>query len=655
MAKDHFCDLEDIAEVTGLSVDELRGYAGRGWLDGGRDEGQERFWKNDSIWRCGLIDHLRKDFGFTDEEVEGALEYMDTVKIARMGGGRVKERYCPFERELAKAGPVWISAPQGDVSPEEPVHFTVHGEIDPLRLDYLLVRSDAVLAHRGRAETFELLGKKYARGTVPAGLPFHEAGGTYRIHLAGCASYGFRISKDARARFIELGLRYFRGTRCGERTEFHPACHLDDGIRDDTNGYYPLVGGWHDAGDFCHITSTTAASYYLAKALEATEPGERYHQVLFDEAMHGADYNLRARDTRTGKVFENKGVGRGGFGGRFGDNQRLTDNIVLSGDERHIRTNGSIETAMDCLSALAVMARVSNGPGRFRESCLEAGEKGWRFHANQEDTRVYHKAKRVIAALEWYRTTGEDSWAERMRRALDELIGLVDSDGDVVDLDGKIFLEHYQHGSPLVALAQAAESTSPHAERAGDAARRLADRLVELAGLQPYGVTCYAVTKREHIETYTNQDTVNRWHPLGGGKAYRMYQPFTGRFWQGSVSQLSLLGVGLAILARVTGRREYRELALRHLDWCVGMNPYQCCMISGWGECEAAPQSGAVGYMPGGTYQGPIGDQDDEPYFQVGEGMRIGEEPLFNYGGPSYSREYWSPLAGALIWLRALL
>lgn len=646
-----YCELEQIAEVTGLGLEVLQGYAERGWFDREHEDGTGRFWKGDSVYRCGLIDHLRKDFRFSDEEIGGALKYMDTVKIARMGGGRVKGRYCPFERELAKAGPVWICAPQGDRSPEEPVCFTVHGEIDQALLDYLVVRSDAVLVYRGRAETFELLGRTYARGIVPAGL----AEGTYRIHLAGCGSYSFRVSKDARARFIELGLRYFRGTRCGERTEFHPACHLDDGIRDDTDEYYPLVGGWHDAGDFCHITSTTAASYYLAKAIEATDPAERYHGALLEESMHGADYNLRARDSRTGKVFENKGVGRGGFAGQFGDNGRLTDNIVLSGDERHIRTNGSIETAMCCLGALAVMARVHEGPGRFRDSCVEAGEKGWRFHEKQEDKRVYHKAKRVIAALEWHRTTGEKVWAERMGGELDGLIAQIDSDGDVLDLDGKILLEHYQHGAPLVALAQAAEASSPHSDRAADAARRVADRLLELAKLQPYGVTCYAVTKNEHIETYTNQDTVNKWHPLGGEKAYRMYQPFTRRFWQGSVSQLSLLGVGLAILERVSGKREYRDLAARHFDWCVGMNPYQCCMTSGWGECEAAPQSGAVGYMPGGTYQGPIGDQDDEPYFQVGEGMRIGEEPLFNYGGPSYSREYWSPLSGALIWLRALL
>ena len=59
--------------------------------------------------------------------------------------------------------------------------------------------------------------------------------------------------------------------------------------------------------------------------------------------------------------------------------------------------------------------------------------------------------------------------------------------------------------------------------------------------------------------------------------------------------------------------------------------------------------------MPGGTLQGPIGDQDDVPYFQVGKGMRVGEEPLFNFAGPSYSREYWSPLSSSLMWLRTLL
>ena len=89
MAKDQFCELEDIAEATGLGLEVLRDYLERGWFDREHEDGTGRFWRSDSVWRCGLIDHLRRHFGFTDHEVEGVLNYMDTVKIARMGGGRV--------------------------------------------------------------------------------------------------------------------------------------------------------------------------------------------------------------------------------------------------------------------------------------------------------------------------------------------------------------------------------------------------------------------------------------------------------------------------------------------------------------------------------------------------------------------------------------
>jgi hypothetical protein len=646
-----FCDLNAVAEHCELAIETVQEYFNNGWFDIS-EEDLQLVAKGDSIYRCGLIDHLRRGWGYTDEEVTGVIFFMDEFKIARMGGGRVKERYVPFEQELAKNGPVWICIGLGEHTPERPIPFMVHGDLESLPdLTYRVVRSDAVLLQKGEIEVFELLGRKYGRGAVQPGL----LDGDYRIHLGGCASYLFLICNDAKENFIELGLRYFQGTRCGEETEFHPACHLDDAIRDDSGEYYPLVGGWHDAGDFCHITSTTSAGMYLSKALEASSVSNRFYDELYNEAMHGGSYNLRARDQKTGKVFENKGVGRGGFTGKFGDNHRLTDNIINSGDERHIRTEAAVQTAMDCITDLAVMAREYTGPSELKDSCIAGGDKSWKFHEDQEVSNVYQYAKQVYAALEWYKTTGEDKWIERMKNPFEALCDCGDSDGDFVDLNGKILLEHYQHGSPLLALALAAEVDTPYKEKALEMGGRAADRMVELSKLQPYGITCYALCKDEHIDSYVNQDTVNKWHPLSNGKHYRMYQPFTGRFWQGSVSQLSVLGIGLAILGKTANRQEYTDLAWSHYDWCTGRNPYQCCMMSGWAENEAAPQSGVVGYMPGGTYQGPIGDQDDEPYFQVGFGMRIGEEPMFNYGGPSYAREYWSPTSGALVWLRTLL
>ncbi len=659
MAGEKFCGLEEIAQANSLSIETVEEYADRGWFD--REEGRSgSFYRGDSIWRCSLISHLRTAFGYSDEEIDGIILHLDTSDIARMGGyPKHEERFVPFEQELAKAGPVWICVGLGEHIPDTPVRFVVHGKIDTEQLDFRVVSFDAVQIYKGKAEPFTLLDKTYAAGVIEPGLPE----GSYRIYFGGCASYEFHVTPSACDDYAELILRYFRGVRCGEETEFHPACHLDDGIRLDTGEYHPLVGGWHDAGDMCHIMSTFRAGYYLSKALEVSGPSLACRDELYEEAMHGADFNLRARDAETGKCFTGKGVGgRGGFNGKYIDSFRFTDNLINSGDERHIAADGNV-SAMENLSCLAVMSREYNGPsGQFRESCREAAEKGWAFHepreVRPEQSPVCEVAKRLICCVEWFKTTGDAEWVKRGEKPLSDLLEHLDKDGDFVEQGGRLF-EYYQWGGQLLlALALAAGSGTSLSGSAQEGAARAADRIIALSKLHPYGITCFSVIRDEDIPSLTVAGgSVNTWHPLENGKSYRLYQPYTDVYHvHGSVNPVSIIGIGLAVLGRHLNNSEYMDLARRHWEWCIGLNPYQCCMTSSWGACEAAPLSPSVGYMPGGTYTGPVGHLKDDPYFQVGRGMRVGEEPLYHSGGPSaLTREVWTTLSAALLYLRMLI
>ena len=110
--------------------------------------------------------------------------------------------------------------------------------------------------------------------------------GRYRLRLSdGHLSAPFTVGDDIYEQLVPLILRYFDVQRCGpQHSEHRGPCHEDDGIihGGPRNGArIDATGGWHDAGDYLKFVETT--SYVAAVMLFAYD---HYHAHL-DRAVAG--------------------------------------------------------------------------------------------------------------------------------------------------------------------------------------------------------------------------------------------------------------------------------------------------------------------------------------------------------------------------------
>jgi hypothetical protein len=87
----------------------------------------------------------------------------------------------------------------------------------------------------------------------------------------------------------------------------------------------------------------------------------------------------------------------------------------------------------------------------------------------------------------------------------------------------------------------------------------------------------------------------------------------------------------LGAAGRAFGKQEYRELALRQLEWVMGSNPFGACLMTGEGMRNPYPHSRYVGLIPGGIMNGIAGNMKDEPVLDMSNG--------FDWR----TTEYWSP------------
>ena len=117
-------------------------------------------------------------------------------------------------------------------------------------------------------------------------------------------------------------------------------------------------------------------------------------------------------------------------------------------------------------------------------------------------------------------------------------------------------------------------------------------------------------------------------------------------YWQtGNTGCTAGYGTAMLYLADILDDMELRYLAARQLDWIMGINPFDASMIWGVGRNTPPCYPSKDFYPPvpelaGAVYEGPTGDQDDNPIIIPGF-----------YG----TCEYWMPHQSLTLWLMAEL
>jgi len=339
--------------------------------------------------------------------------------------------------------------------------------------------------------------------------------------------------------------------------------------------------------------------------------------------------------------------------GCYGDasDNRWTDNIPGSGDERRIRTtyNPLVQWAF-----VHVQARASRHlPAEEGKRCLQLARQAADFARRRgHDHRTLFLAAELRGNLELLsaRDTSTDPPAlvvmarELMKRQVRATEGLTGYFVEAEASDG--FRSIAFAADPALALLRLWELRTmlpgnPIAEQARQAVSDYIEgHLLADSGSNPFSLTPYGV--------FFNPPHGDRqlFREAGGGRGVRTFiHPFNSQgIVHGTSSVLMSHAHLLARAAVLMDRPDWRGAAEKLLHWCLGHNTLNRSLFTAIGYRQPIGYSFRIPQLPDAMFAGFIGRPDDTPYLE--ESSAIEWNTL----------EYWSipylHAAQAACWLR---
>lgn len=469
--------------------------------------------------------------------------------------------------------------------------------------------------------------------------------GSYQIETDGQISPPFAIREHAYDAIIASYLTFLGAQRCGSSVfGAHGPCHLDDGVLDRDGSAFPATGGWHDAGDFRkwlaftlhHVDALLTVYELLGK--DASR-GACLSNTLLDEVAWGNAFFHRMMDPN-GQVYEDVGGGRAPQGSTFvyendwwfenhpgcyadATDNRWTDNVLHSGDERAIRTayNPLVQWAF-----VHTQARASRHlPAPQAGQCLRLAQRAAQFARSRgHDNRTLFLAAELRGNLELLAAGDPSTDPHAVSAAARALIERQEKPGD--GLSGYFLEANAADAFRSIAFAADPALTllrlwelrsllqdSSLAEQALQAVIRyiddylLPDSLSNPFSLTPYGVYLHpAHSHRQHFRHVAN------------GRGVRTFMhPFNAQgIVHGTSSVLMSHAHLLAKSAALLNRPAWRPPAERLLHWCLGHNTLNRSLFTGIGYRQPFGYSFRIPQLPAAMFVGFIGRPDDSPYLE---------------------------------------
>lgn len=458
--------------------------------------------------------------------------------------------------------------------------------------------------------------------------------GTYVLQAGDVKTPPFRIGDDIWDRTIWKTLNFFYCERCGfEVPGIHKVCHADFQM---VHGEKKMIvnGGWHDAGDLSQGTCNTSLSAYamlsLAEKLRNDDP--KLAQRMIEEARWGLDWILK---TSFGD----------GFRVSFAQMDRWTDGVVGTQDDVTteaqnlwcpltpiVHTNVPYTTAT--MEALAARMFKDSDPA-LAARCLEAARNDWHFAVENADApRLDFASAGALASVEMFKTTGEQSYADRAVELADVILACQQREAMPWDvpLSGFFYTDtkkdqilHYFHAgqdqAPIVALAELCTTFPDHPNwmKWYSAVVLYSEYLKTLAEFTaPYGMMPASVYRLDECETDWYRDQVKEGIRLADGYYLRLFPVWdtTPQNGRGNNGIILSQAKALSTAARLRNDPKLIELCERQLQWVVGRNPFCQSLMCGEGYDYSPFYAALSGNMVGAV---PVGIQTcmnrDVPYW----------------------------------------
>ncbi len=250
--------------------------------------------------------------------------------------------------------------------------------------------------------------------------------GNYYIKYGNKTSIPFEIHSLNYMNDLEQHFNWFLWQRCGDPYNgWERGQHLDDGIRLDNHEHQDVTGGWHDAADLRKWGMTINGLWSLSEIYltmmsdEIPEFSGKRDMILQlkDEIAWGNKY-FQAMQEPAGYLMNQIG----GDVYEHGDNNRFTDNIIRSPDDRWIVTtpNAPVFQFMfiisQCNIALADQLRPENPYVEKAKRCFD-----WAME-NKIVSNIHELGAALTAALKLHKATGEKKYLEAAKDYLVTLL-----------------------------------------------------------------------------------------------------------------------------------------------------------------------------------------------------------------------------------------
>ncbi len=360
------------------------------------------------------------------------------------------------------------------------------------------------------------------------------------------SSFPFRIGKHVLFQeTAEFAARFFYWQRCGFAIPgIHAACHLDDGkvVAELGGGYRDVAGGWHDAGDYNKYNGYTPAAVYSLAVLSRaparllTDPSRK--RVL-EEAIWGGDFIHKMWQPGKGIMYHEVYSGWA----HWGPPEKETDNIPGNADDRPIRGQGPNTMAG---AAMAALARASK-----QKKYRVAAEDLWRGAEASQPGASPHM---LLADLELHQLTGHVRYREGAVKRVEALLKAQSADGLWQPDIG-------EYGIRPAALALYAQAYPKDAlsKTILVALRRWLERSLQIAN-NPFQLTPYS--EGVFFRPYADQKT----------------------WYVGQNTQYLTQAWALYLAADLLHDPRATQMADRQMDWILGSNPSNLCMMEGKGS-----------------------------------------------------------------------
>jgi hypothetical protein len=390
-------------------------------------------------------------------------------------------------------------------------------------------------------------------------------------------------------------------------------------------GTVDVHGGWFDAtGDYGkHLSHLSFATYFnpqqisltawsLFKSLQELErrnepPFKQYQKRLLDEALFGADYLVRIKNpagsfiiTVSGRGPEKKPEDRL-ITPKAGRHLILTpetkDNFRDYGREK-ITGDAAYEAAYREGAGLAIaalaMASTSKVSGDLTQAdYLKAAEDAFAFleknnsmYTNDGKDNIIDDYCALTAATELFRATKNARYKAAADRRAESLTARLTSGGAYVDYwraddRDRPFFHPVDAGLPVVSLLEYHEvADAAMKAKVLDAVRRSLTFELRLTAevANPFGYS------RELVQSKNGARRTSFFFP---------HDTETAPWWQGENARLGSMAAAAWLAVRHFAadgefQAELRTFGRNQLNWILGLNPYDACMLHGKGRNNIA-------------------------------------------------------------------